>query len=71
MAVYSYFAASLFGRQSLDVSSGKSIHGYDNIGGLFNAIPLFLILEFTFFVGWLKAAEVLINPYGISNFTQR
>ena len=65
LAVYAYFAAALFGRQTLDVSNGKTILGYEDIGGFFNCVPLFLILEFVFFVGWLKAAEVLINPYGI------
>ena len=26
--------------------------------------PLFLVLQFVFFVGWLKVAETLINPFG-------
>ena len=65
IAVYSYFIAALFGRQGLDDSNGKFINGYKHIGGLFDSIPLFLALEFVFFIGWLKAAEVLINPYGI------
>ena len=64
IAVYSYFAAALFGRQTLDISDGKTIIGYKNIGGIFNIVPLYLTLEFLFFVGWLKVAEVLINPYG-------
>ena len=64
LAVYSYFVAALFGRQGLDDSNGKSINGYKHIGGFFDSIPLFLTLEFLFFIGWLKAAEVLINPYG-------
>ena len=64
LAVYSYFVAALFGRQGLDDSNGKSINGYRHIGGFFDSIPLFLSLEFLFFIGWLKAAEVLINPYG-------
>ena len=42
MAVYSYFAAALFGRQTLDISNGKTILGYKNIGGIFNLLPLFL-----------------------------
>jgi hypothetical protein len=64
IAVYAYFAAALFGRQGLDDSGGKSIVGYEHIGGFFDSIPIFLTLEFVFFIGWLKAAEVLINPYG-------
>lgn len=64
IAVYSYFATSLFGRQTLDISEGRTILGYKNIGGIFNIVPLYLMLEFLFYVGWLKVAEVLINPYG-------
>ena len=64
IAVYSYFGCALFGRQSLDDSDGKIIPGYKNVGGIFDIIPLYLTLEFLFYVGWLKVAEVLINPYG-------
>ena len=64
IAVYSYFATAMFGRQSLDDSEGKTIPGYKNVGGIFSIIPLYLALEFLFYVGWLKVAEVLINPYG-------
>lgn len=28
------------------------------------AYPFFLTLQFAFFVGWLKVAETLINPFG-------
>ena len=70
IAVYSYFVAALFGRQGLDDSNGKFINGYKHIGGFFDSIPLFLSLEFVFFIGWLKAAEVLINPYGNNQFQQ-
>ena len=27
-------------------------------------VPLFLMLQFVFYVGWLKVAETLINPFG-------
>lgn len=27
-------------------------------------VPIFLILQFIFYVGWLKVAETLINPFG-------
>ncbi len=27
-------------------------------------VPIFLILKFIFYVGWLKVAETLINPFG-------
>ena len=68
IAVYTYFAAALFGRQGLDDSDGEKIAGYKHIGGFFDSIPIFLTLEFVFFIGWLKAAEVLINPYGNTKF---
>ena len=64
IAVYSYFATSLFGRQTLYISEGQTILENKDIGGIFNIIPLYLMLEFLFYVGWLKVAEVLINPYG-------
>jgi len=27
-------------------------------------VPVFTILEFLFYMGWLKVAESLINPFG-------
>ena len=27
-------------------------------------VPVFTILEFFFFMGWLKVAESLVNPFG-------
>ena len=27
-------------------------------------VPVFLIMQFIFYVGWLKVAETLINPFG-------
>lgn len=27
-------------------------------------VPIFLILQFVFYLGWLKVAETLINPFG-------
>ena len=27
-------------------------------------VPVFLMLKFMFYVGWLKVAETLINPFG-------
>ncbi|KAG2462443.1 BEST1 protein, partial [Polypterus senegalus] len=58
MAVYSFFLASLIGRQFLDPAQGYPGHELD----LF--IPIFTLLQFFFYAGWLKVAEQLINPFG-------
>ncbi|RWS26829.1 bestrophin-4-like protein [Leptotrombidium deliense] len=58
IATYTYFLATIMGRQYLDVRKGYTGHDVDLY------IPVFTILEFFFFMGWLKVAEQLINPYG-------
>ncbi|XP_033115802.1 bestrophin-2-like [Anneissia japonica] len=58
IATYSYFAACLFGRQYLDPESGYPGHEIDL------KFPGFTLLEFIFYVGWLKVAENLMNPFG-------
>ena len=35
--------------------------GYHNLDLYY---PFFLTLQFAFYVGWLKVAETLINPFG-------
>ena len=37
--------------------------GYDDTN-LDVYIPFFLLLQFIFYFGWLKVAEILINPFG-------
>ena len=47
---------------SNDTDSGSTHdHGYQNLDLHF---PFFLSLQFAFYVGWLKVAETLINPFG-------
>ncbi|XP_077183363.1 bestrophin-2a [Paroedura picta] len=58
IAVYSFFLACLIGRQFLDPAKGYSGHDLDL------HIPVFTLLQFFFYVGWLKVAEQLINPFG-------
>ncbi|KAM5231317.1 bestrophin-2a [Hipposideros larvatus] len=58
IAVYSYFLACLIGRQFLDPAQGYKDHNLD----LF--VPVFTLLQFFFYAGWLKVAEQLINPFG-------
>ncbi|KAH9496063.1 Bestrophin-3 [Bulinus truncatus] len=57
-AVYSYFAVSLIGQQYLD--PGQKYEGYE--GDFY--FPGFTILQFLFYMGWLKVAEQMINPFG-------
>ncbi|XP_004872440.1 bestrophin-2 [Heterocephalus glaber] len=58
IAVYSYFLACLVGRQFLDPAQGYKDHNLDL------CFPVFTLLQFFFYVGWLKVAEQLINPFG-------
>ena len=60
LAVYSYFGFALLGRQWLDVT--REIPGYAVKVDYF--FPIFTCLQYLFYVGWLKVAEALLNPYG-------
>uniref|UniRef100_A0A1Q3G0C8 Bestrophin homolog n=1 Tax=Culex tarsalis TaxID=7177 RepID=A0A1Q3G0C8_CULTA len=60
LAVYSFFLTSVMGQQWIetkDVGQGvaKKIDQY---------FPIFTTLQFFFYMGWLKVAESLINPFG-------
>ena len=54
LTVYSYFLANLLGLQYIE-SRDKNNDYY---------FPVFGSLQFVFYVGWLKVAESLINPFG-------
>ncbi|XP_040347376.1 bestrophin-3 isoform X2 [Herpailurus yagouaroundi] len=58
LAVYTFFFACLIGRQFLDPTKGYVGHDLDLY------IPIFTLLQFFFYAGWLKVAEQLINPFG-------
>merc|ERR1719431_1267402 len=51
VAIYSYFALSLVGNQHLE-SDPETF------------FPIFLVLKFIFFIGWLKVAAAISNPFG-------
>lgn len=53
LAVYSYFLTQAMGTQY--VSGGPAADKY---------FPFFTTLQFFFYMGWLKVAEQLINPFG-------
>ena len=58
LAVYTFFLTTLLGRQFLDPSKNYEGHEVDFY------FPFFTFLQFFFYMGWLKVAEVLINPFG-------
>uniref|UniRef100_A0A915JWA0 Bestrophin homolog n=1 Tax=Romanomermis culicivorax TaxID=13658 RepID=A0A915JWA0_ROMCU len=57
--VYSYFLACLFGRQYL--LNANDSHDRSEADMYF---PLFTLLQFVFYMGWLKVAESIMNPLG-------
>lgn len=64
LAVYSFLITTIMGRQWLDVSTDAShpLRIHNNPIDLY--FPIFTILQFFFYMGWLKVAETLINPFG-------
>ncbi|XP_014100209.3 bestrophin-4 isoform X1 [Bactrocera oleae] len=55
LAVYTYFICQVIGHQ-------WTKHDNQNYVDLY--FPLFTTLQFFFYMGWLKVAETLINPFG-------
>ncbi|KAL0839608.1 hypothetical protein ABMA28_016287 [Loxostege sticticalis] len=62
IAVYSYFITSALGSQW--VENKLQAHSNSNISDIDLYFPIFTTLEFFFYMGWLKVAESLINPFG-------
>ncbi|KAF5278965.1 hypothetical protein FQA39_LY05643 [Lamprigera yunnana] len=58
LALYTYFIAALMGQQFIPNSPDAN----DKILDVY--FPFFTVLQFCFYIGWLKVAEVLINPFG-------
>nr|XP_027207172.1 bestrophin-4-like [Penaeus vannamei] len=58
MAVYSFFFFSVLGRQFLDPAQNYNNRTIDFF------VPVFTLLQFFFYMGWLKVAESLVNPFG-------
>jgi len=61
LAVYTFFLATIMGRQFLDPSKTYQTSSYH---GLDYYVPIFTVLQFFFYMGWLKVAESLLNPFG-------
>uniref|UniRef100_A0A0R3WJL2 Bestrophin homolog n=1 Tax=Hydatigena taeniaeformis TaxID=6205 RepID=A0A0R3WJL2_HYDTA len=58
LTVYSYTISSLFAWQFLDPNENV-------VGGKIDLyVPIFGLLRFIFYMGWIKVAESLINPFG-------
>lgn len=56
IAVYSFLAACLMGRQFLE----PKVEQAEKKPDLY--FPFFTVLQILFYLGWLKVAEVAINP---------
>lgn len=50
------------GSQWVENKTGKGAGS--NISAIDQYFPIFTTLEFFFYMGWLKVAESLINPFG-------
>ncbi|XP_025406006.1 bestrophin-4 isoform X1 [Sipha flava] len=61
LSLYAYFGAQLVGAQMVEPPPEW---GFKDFKEFDLYIPLLTIIEFCFFVGWLKVAEVLIGPFG-------
>jgi predicted membrane chloride channel (bestrophin family) len=60
IAVYTYFFAALFSHQFIKSSKSSYYVGSFNL----DVHPILLSLQFIFYMGWLKVAEALLNPFG-------
>jgi Bestrophin, RFP-TM, chloride channel len=58
IATYSYFAIAIFSNQVTDEDHEHSFIEF------LNYIPIHGCLQFIFYMGWLKVAETMINPFG-------
>ncbi|EYB90545.1 hypothetical protein Y032_0219g2489 [Ancylostoma ceylanicum] len=63
LAVRMYFAVALLGRQYLQPGPNRTLN-IDSAKTIDLYVPVMSILQFIFFVGWMKVAEVLLNPLG-------
>lgn len=70
LAVYSFFITTVMGRQWLDkpmltkLNQSTSESNPANYNYIDLYFPVFTTLQFFFYMGWLKVAESLINPFG-------
>ena len=60
LATYFYFVAALLGAQWVIPVSDET----NKASRLDLIFPFFVMIQFSFYIGWLKVAETLINPFG-------
>uniref|UniRef100_A0A1I8NFV5 Bestrophin homolog n=1 Tax=Musca domestica TaxID=7370 RepID=A0A1I8NFV5_MUSDO len=61
LAVYSFFLCSVMGQQWTE---NKVVANSNYLNKVDLYFPVFTTLQFFFYMGWLKVAESLINPFG-------
>jgi bestrophin-2 len=76
LTVYTYLFSNLFGHQYLEPKDNMKLDMFTEIGVSISKdkpfdlhtpvvhIPLFTIIEFIAYLGWIKVAETLLNPWG-------
>ncbi|KAL3102221.1 hypothetical protein niasHS_003630 [Heterodera schachtii] len=62
LAVRLYFVIALFARQFLKDFGGRNLGDHHLKVDII--VPVMTILQFFFYMGWIKVAEVLLNPMG-------
>ena len=60
--VWAYFLFSLIGEQQVETPSKDE--NENNLENTLKYIPIFPIVRFIFFTGWLKVTEAIENPFG-------
>jgi len=76
LTVYTYLFSNLFGHQYLEPKGSMKLDMFNEIGVSISKdkpfdvhtpvvhIPLFTLIEFIAYLGWIKVAETLLNPWG-------
>lgn len=60
IAVYTFFLTSLLSNQYINTHTEEPPKKTNSL----NYIPVLITLQFIFYMGWLKVAETMINPFG-------
>ena len=76
LTVYTYLFANLFGHQYLEPRDEEKADLFKELGVAISKekpydlhtpvvfIPVFTLIEFVAYLGWIKVAETLLNPWG-------
>lgn len=76
LTVYTYLFANLFGHQYLEPTDELKANLFKDIGVSIATekpydlhtpvvhVPVFTLIEFIAYFGWIKVAETLLNPWG-------